>query len=368
MSIIPVFVGLDYHQNSVQVCVIDQSGKVLGNRGIANDACAIEEYCRRFGEPKRMGIEACCGSADLSEELVTQHQLPLQMAHAGYVNRMKKSPDKTDFGDAQMLADLARVNYLPEVWLAPEQTRQLRRLVRHRKQLVNRRKDVKLRIRGLLRENRLKYADAQSWTRRWLHWLEHIGTPGSLRSLDHQKSSERTGVPGRTDHRSRKRNSVRSQRRSHGCKIDGDVWCWVGHRGDVPSRSGACRTIQVRQTVGQVLWSYTTQRQQWNPSGRCWFNSSWQPGAANGPDRTGSPIDQYSPGTFGITDQTHVKKRQTQKRDRSSCGQSLGAKPVSPVKTIVIAWGVASRSNRQCQYRRRFITVNINMSNAWLLH
>ena len=178
MSIIPVFVGLDYHQNSVQVCVIDQSGKVLGNRGIANDACAIEEYCRRFGEPKRMGIEACCGSADLSEELVTQHQLPLQMAHAGYVNRMKKSPDKTDFGDAQMLADLARVNYLPEVWLAPEQTRQLRRLVRHRKQLVNRRKDVKLRIRGLLRENRLKYADAQSWTRRWLHWLEHIAPLG----------------------------------------------------------------------------------------------------------------------------------------------------------------------------------------------
>ena len=70
-----------------------------------------------------MGIEACCGAADLAEELATQWQLPIQLAHPGYVNRMKQSPDKTDFGDAQLLADLARVNYLPAVWLAPRTTR-----------------------------------------------------------------------------------------------------------------------------------------------------------------------------------------------------------------------------------------------------
>ncbi|MCH7752979.1 MAG: IS110 family transposase, partial [Planctomycetes bacterium] len=89
----------------------------------------------------------------------------------GYVNRMKRSPDKTDLGDAQLLADLVRVNYLPKVWLAPRAIRELRRLVRHRAQLVNRRKDVKLRIRGLLRENRLPCQEAQAWTKAWLAWL-----------------------------------------------------------------------------------------------------------------------------------------------------------------------------------------------------
>ena len=32
MDKLPVFVGLDYHQDSVQVCVLDSGGKVLGNR------------------------------------------------------------------------------------------------------------------------------------------------------------------------------------------------------------------------------------------------------------------------------------------------------------------------------------------------
>jgi transposase len=71
------------------------------------------------------------------------------------------------------LADLARVNYLPTVWLAPESTRQLRRLVRHRSQLVRRRRDVKLRIRGLLRENRVRCNHATAWRKAWLEWLEH---------------------------------------------------------------------------------------------------------------------------------------------------------------------------------------------------
>jgi transposase len=108
----------------------------------------------------------------MAEELATTASLPVELAHPGYVARMKRSPDKTDLQDAELLADLARVNYLPTVWLAPESTRQLRRLVRHRAQLVRRRRDVKLRIRGLLRENRLRCLQARAWTKAWLGWLQ----------------------------------------------------------------------------------------------------------------------------------------------------------------------------------------------------
>ena len=172
MSSVPVFIGLDYHQDSIQVCVLDSDGKKLANRSVDNDARIVEQVSRRYGVPRRIAIEACCGAADLAEELATQYDLPVQLAHPGYVNRMKRSPDKTDLGDALLLADLVRVNYLPSVWLAPQETRELRRLVRHRAQLVRRRKDTKLRIRGLLRENRLKYpGSAKAWTKAWLAWL-----------------------------------------------------------------------------------------------------------------------------------------------------------------------------------------------------
>ena len=172
MSSVPVFVGIDYHQDSVQVCVLDSSGKRLSNRSVGNDAAIVAEAAARHGRPVRVAIEACCGAANMAEELATTASLPVELAHPGYVARMKRSPDKTDLQDAELLADLARVNYLPTVWLAPESTRQLRRLVRHRAQLVRRRRDVKLRIRGLLRENRVRCSHARAWTKAWIGWLQ----------------------------------------------------------------------------------------------------------------------------------------------------------------------------------------------------
>lgn len=174
MSSLPVFGGLDYHQDSVQVCVLDAEGKTLINRRVSNDAEKVIAALCRHGKPRRLAIEACCGAADLAEELVTRGGLCVELAHPGYVARLKRGPDKTDLGDARLLADLSRVGYVPRVWLAPEETRQLRRLVRHRTQLVDRRRDLKLRIRAVLRENRLKPTGLKSaWTKAWLAWLNN---------------------------------------------------------------------------------------------------------------------------------------------------------------------------------------------------
>ena len=78
-----------------------------------------------------------------------------------------------------MLADLVRVGYLPKVWLAPEDVRQLRTLVRHRQQLVNERRATKLRVAALLRENRVDAGKLRRWTRAWLAWLPAAAGLGS---------------------------------------------------------------------------------------------------------------------------------------------------------------------------------------------
>jgi len=131
MSSLPVYVGLDYHKDSVQVCVLDDRGQVLGNRRCANDAVVVIDYAERFGAVARVAIESCPGAANIAEELV-QHGWSVDLAHPGYVSRMKQNPDKTDYSDARMLADLTRVGYLPRVWLAPQAVQELRRLVRYR--------------------------------------------------------------------------------------------------------------------------------------------------------------------------------------------------------------------------------------------
>jgi transposase len=41
----------------------------------------------------------------------------VSLGHPTYIARMKSSPDKSDFSDGRLLADLTRVGYLPKVWL-----------------------------------------------------------------------------------------------------------------------------------------------------------------------------------------------------------------------------------------------------------
>jgi len=85
---------------------------------------------------------------------------------------MKNSRDKTDYTDARMLAELCRVGFLPEVWLAPEYIRDLRAMVKYRASVVARRKAIKMQILGLLRNRRIaEFRGAGRWTRPWRAWL-----------------------------------------------------------------------------------------------------------------------------------------------------------------------------------------------------
>lgn len=172
-----LFVGLDYHQDFVQVCVLDESGKVVRNSRVENSRSKIV-VAVPAGGLVHSALEACCGAADLADELAERADWSVSLAHPGFVARMKQNPDKTDFSDARLLADLLRVGYLPKVWLAPAELRELRRLVRFRQQKVNERRDVKLRLRALLRDHRIKDLDGNPWTQKWLAGLAALGELG----------------------------------------------------------------------------------------------------------------------------------------------------------------------------------------------
>ena len=184
MSNVSVFVGLDYHQDSIQVCVLDQQGKVLVNRSVANDSRELHRIVSPLGVVQRVGIEACCGAADLGEELVERLGWNVSLGHPAYIARMKSSPDKSDYSDGRLLADLTRVGYLPMVWLAPASIRELRQLVNHRQRCVDHGRSLKLRVGAILREQRVKIAKDRGtrWTKSWC---------ASVRDNDHLSNQAR---------------------------------------------------------------------------------------------------------------------------------------------------------------------------------
>lgn len=193
MSKVAYYVGLDYHQLGIQVCVMDSGGEIILNATRPNRWEEVAAVVPKGGQVFA-AIEACCGAADFAEELMTHAGWSVDLAHPGYVARIKQSPDKSDWADAKLLADLERVGYLPKVWLAPENIRELRRLVRYRQQKANHRRNVKLRIRALLRDLRAQAPlGVNPWTKAWRAWAENcpeIGVTSQWILAEHFKELE----------------------------------------------------------------------------------------------------------------------------------------------------------------------------------
>lgn len=174
MTSVTTFVGLDYHSDWIQVCILSADGRQLANRRVRNDVVSVVEFIETHGTPAVVALEACGGTATFATQLHEATSWDVRLADAGAVRAtMRRGGDKTDHADAFQLADLARVDHLPEVWLPDDQTRQLRRLVRYREQLVKHRREVKQHVRSLLIEERVLQAPATPWTQAWLEWVRN---------------------------------------------------------------------------------------------------------------------------------------------------------------------------------------------------
>jgi len=173
VEMVPVFAGLDYHTKFVQICVMDAEGKVLRNCRRGNSVAELAGALEPHWNLQRAAMESCCGAADLAEDLTAEVGWQVTLAHAGYVSRMKHNPDKSDYSDARMLAELCRVGLIPPVWLPPAPIRDLRALIRRRADVVGRGKAVKCRILAELRQQRIVEPEevGNRWTKAWLAWL-----------------------------------------------------------------------------------------------------------------------------------------------------------------------------------------------------
>ena len=191
MDILAVYVGLDYHSDSIQVCVMAENGEVLLNRSVASEVGCVVEAVRSASPAilvRGVAIEACTGSAEFAARLREATEWNVRLAHASAVHQLKKGPDKSDHTDAWHLANLIRVNYLPEVWLADAETRQLRHMVRYRQSLMADAKDIKLRIRSLLKEDGVaETCRERAWTKSWLEWLKQAALPEQSRWIVEQQ-------------------------------------------------------------------------------------------------------------------------------------------------------------------------------------
>jgi transposase len=143
------YVGIDLHRRRSVIVCQDRDGQVLDEVRIDNDpvalACAIEQA----GPDPEVVLEATYGwywAVDVLQATGAKVHLAHPLGVTGWAHRRVKN----DRVDAAGLADLLRMNRLPEAWIAPPELRELRELVRYRAKLVALRSGLKAQVHSVL--------------------------------------------------------------------------------------------------------------------------------------------------------------------------------------------------------------------------
>src|SRR6202790_2206396 len=143
------FVGIDLHRQRSVIVRQTDSGEQLSAVRIVNDPVALGLQLEEAGPDPEVVLEATYGWY-WAVDVLQAAGATVHLAHPLGVKGFRYRRVKNDVRDAGDLADLLRMNRLPEAWIAPPATRELRELVRYRAKLVALRSGLKARVHAVL--------------------------------------------------------------------------------------------------------------------------------------------------------------------------------------------------------------------------
>jgi transposase len=143
------YVGIDLHRRRSVIVRMTPEGEVLQTVRVDNDPVALSLELAKAGPDPEVVLEATYGwywAADLLQACGAR----VHLAHPLGVKMFGYQRVKTDARDSTNLAELLRMQRLPEAWLAPPAVRELRELVRYRAKLVALRSGLKAQVHAVL--------------------------------------------------------------------------------------------------------------------------------------------------------------------------------------------------------------------------
>ena len=143
------FVGIDLHRQRSVIVRQTDTGEQLSAVRIVNDPVALGLEIERAGPNPEVVLEATYGWY-WAVDVLQAAGVNVHLAHPLGVKGFRYRRVKNDERDATDLADLLRMNRLPEAWIAPPATRELRELVRYRAKLVALRSGLKAQVHAVL--------------------------------------------------------------------------------------------------------------------------------------------------------------------------------------------------------------------------
>jgi transposase len=164
--------GLDVHKEFTYATILGPDGEVVTQRRMPNEE--VPDFLKPH-DVEKVAMEASTSIAPLYRKL-TEEGYDVTVSHPRKTRYIAEARIKSDRVDSKALAELLRLNSLPESYMPPPHIAVLREKVRRRAFLVRQRTKLKVKIRGVLTYEGVRPPEGHGlYTRKGREWLEGLG-------------------------------------------------------------------------------------------------------------------------------------------------------------------------------------------------
>ena len=145
------YIGLDIHKKVIAYCIKRIDGVLVRQGMVAAERKALRKWLAELPGPWYGAMEATIFTGWV-HDFLKPYAVDLKVAHPAMLKAITAAKKKNDRADAEKIADLLRVNLLPECHMMPEELREPRRVLRYRNMIVSTAVKMKNKMSGLLME------------------------------------------------------------------------------------------------------------------------------------------------------------------------------------------------------------------------
>ena len=148
-----LYAAFDLHANNSYLAIVDDGGKCIFKRKLMNEPGSILKMLRPYrDEISGIAVESTFNWYWLVD-LLMDEGYKTHLANPSAIQKYKGLKHNDDKSDALWLADLLRLNILPEGYIYPRRQRPLRDLLRKRSHLVKLRTSLILSLQNIITRN-----------------------------------------------------------------------------------------------------------------------------------------------------------------------------------------------------------------------
>ena len=173
---IEYYCGLDIHKDKYFGCLLNKDGTEIRVGAFKPTFEELQQYFSGIGNTQCIVIIENCTGWMYAYKLISKLGMKTKLADSNATKKLV-GKKKTDYYDAKALADLARSNLLPELYIPNDKILEYRDLTHHLKGLREHKTKLKNQIKSELQKNGIKYTGENLWTIKGFAWLKLLKNP-----------------------------------------------------------------------------------------------------------------------------------------------------------------------------------------------